>query len=302
MSERPRASSTSSLWLVVLGIGLTVGAAAALLSGVFTPPGAPTSSTVIEPANQLVIWVAEILPIAAIAFFVFYRLTREAMPVPTRLIAPVLIVILVLVVFVVLVRVNIISPNTPLSHQPIGLNANNTTGLPPGGNLTSLNLSGPGDTVSFFGLSLPTWVAVAILGGVVVTIGAVATLFVLRRSRPELMIRGGPSVDGVRSELESAARALDEGSGDPRRVLIELYGRLLHRLEPAVGDLATQTAEEIRTHYLIRLGVKPHTAEEITRLFERARYSSHPIGPGEVTRARTVLSDAIADLNSPREG
>jgi hypothetical protein len=256
---------------------------------------------VVAPANQLVIWAAVIIPIAGIAFFVFDRLRQETMPVPTRLIAPVIVVILLLVVFVVLVRVNIISPTTSLSDQPGGVNTNNTTGvISPGGNLTNLNLTGAGDTVAFFGLTLPTWAAILILGGIVVVVGTVATIFVLRRSEQTLIIRA-PSVEGVRSELESAARALGTGTGDPRQILIELYGRLLHRLEPAVGDLATQTAEEIRTHYLIRLGVRPHTAEEITRLFERARYSSHPIGPSEVARARTVLSDAIKDLNSPRD-
>lgn len=300
MTEPSPPTPTPTLWLVVLGIGLTVGAAAALLTGVFNPASSPTGSTVIEPSNQFVQWIIEILPIIAVVFFVYYRVSRGSIPVPTRLIAPVLIVILMLVIFVVLVRVNLIGSSTSLANQPIGLGTNNSTSLPPQGNTTNLNISGPGDTVLFFGFSFPIWAVLGILGGIVVTVGTVVTLLVLRRSRQIVVLRVDPSAQGVRSELESAARALDQGEEDPRRVLIELYGRLLRRLEPAVGDLATQTAEEIRTHYLIRLGVRPATAEEITRLFERARYSSHPIGAGEVVRARTVLTSAIADLNTPR--
>lgn len=301
MVTAPRPSPSSSLWLLVLGLGITVGVAAALLSGVFTPPGAPATSTTVGPGNQIVLWIAEIVPIAAIAFFIFFRLTRETAPVPGRLIAPALIVILILVVFVLLVRVNLISSNTPLTKQvPPGLNQTNQSYYSPGGNYTNATSFGWGGMVNFLGINLPLWAAVSIGAAIVIAVGVVATIFVLRfpgRQRPM-----GPSTPagGVRIELESAARALDEGTGDPRQVLIALYARLLRRLEPAVGDLATSTAEEIRSHYLIRLGVQPATADEITRLFELARYSSHPIGPAEVARARAVLAAAIGDLNSPR--
>jgi len=209
---------------------------------------------------------------------------------------------MVLVVFVLLVRVNLITSNNPQTYQTApGLNETNGTGPPPGGGNSSLNSTGfgLGDSVNFFGLNLPAWAAIGIVLAVIVTVGVLVAIFVLRLQGRDRPLRSLPAT-GLRSEFESAARALGEGSTDPRQVLIALYARLLTRLEPAVGDLATSTAEEIRTHYLIRLGVDPRTAEEITRLFELARYSSHPIGPTEVARARVVLTTAITELNSPR--
>ena len=301
MSPTARPAPTSSLWLVVLAIGLVIGVAATLLSGVFTPPGAPSGGTVVAPTNQLVGWVLILLTFGLVLFFLYRRLRSGILAVPARLIAPTLIMILVLVIFVILVRVNLIgaNPGPGLGGHGIGGNNTNTT-PPPGGNGTAQNVSGPG-TVHILNLSLPTWAAYALLGAVVIGVGAAAAVAAFRLARTAHRRPRGPppSVAGLRSDLEIAARALDE-PGDPREVLIQLYARLLHRLEPAVGDLATRTAGEIKTFYLVRLGVQLRTAEEVTRLFELARYSSHPIGPGEVTRARTVLNSAIEQLRTPR--
>lgn len=293
----------SSLWLVVLVIGLMVGVAATFLSGVFVPPGAPSDATsTVGPNNQILVWVAELVMLGGVAYFVYYRIRNGATAVPTRLVFPILIVILLLVVFTIFVRVNLIAPSTgPGSNGPGGNGiTNGTTNGTQGQNASALNLSGGGGGINFFGLGLPAWAAYGILAGAVAVIAIAATIFILRVARgPRFPGEPAPAA-GVRSELESAARALEEGSGDPRHILIALYGRLLRRIEPQVGDLTTQTAEEIKSHYLIHLGVQPRTAEEITRLFELARYSSHPIGADEVVLARTVLSTAIQELNSPR--
>ena len=303
MKGRRRPPPLPSLWLVVLVLGLTVGAAAVFLSGAFMAPNSPSGSgpaTLTEPAGQSVAWLLEILPIALIGFFIFERLRQGSSPVPTRLVAQVLLVIVLLIIFVIFVRVNLFGPTGPTSLVHAGQNATTNGTGPTGGNQTTVNATGPGDLVNLVGIPLPSWEAIAIVAAIVVVVGSLAAFFVLRRAAGGARLGGPPSAAGVRSELESAARALDDGTGDPRHILIALYGRLLRRLEPRVGDLTTSTPGEIRTHCLIRLGVQPATAAEVTRLFELACYSSHPIGPAEVVRARQVLNAAVADLNRPR--
>ncbi len=97
--------------------------------------------------------------------------------------------------------------------------------------------------------------------------------------------------------LVEASAALDTDE-EPRELLIRLYGTLLDRLTPFVGDTDRQTAEEIRIAHLVRLGISGATAREITRLFEEARYSQHPIGPMELARAKSAIHQAIAELDA----
>lgn len=301
MTDAPRAASIPSVWLVVAGVGLAVGAAAVLLSGIFvsSPSGVTVNLGFFGPASQVALGIIEVLPIVIVVVLLLIHFSGSRMPVPTRLLAPVLVVILLLVVFVILAHLGVIAVGNTGANTP-GLNGTATQNQSNNENITHGNGSVPGGTTTLFGLALPTWAAFALIAAVIVAVAVAVTVYALRppfRARQRAIAVTGLD---ARSALGAAARALAEPSSDPRGVLIALYGQLLSQIEPEATDLETSTPREIRTRHLVRLGVQPRTAEAITQLFERARYSSHPIGPEEVARARTVLDDALHDLDRSR--
>ena len=51
----------------------------------------------------------------------------------------------------------------------------------------------------------------------------------------------------------------------------------------------------------MRLGIRPEVATELTRLFEEARYSTHPLGPESADRAAEAMRRATADLERAPE-
>jgi hypothetical protein len=85
-------------------------------------------------------------------------------------------------------------------------------------------------------------------------------------------------------------------------VVIRLYATLLARVGPIVGGLDEQTPEEIRSFHLVQLGIRTPAATTLTRLFEEARYSSHPLGPEAAVLARQAIQEAREDLDRPRPG
>jgi len=64
-----------------------------------------------------------------------------------------------------------------------------------------------------------------------------------------------------------------------------------------VGSVDPETPEEIRSLHLVRLGISREASESLTRLFEEARYSTHPLGPEAAERATEVIRSAEADLS-----
>jgi len=185
----------------------------------------------------------------------------------------------------------------PTSPTPGSPPANNSTGV-------SSHPTGPsganGSSGSPGGIRFPPWigfVAVAVIALVVVAV-------VLPGVRSVLAGRGPPPDDGesaraaaraARRALAGAVDALGEGR-DPRAVIIALYGELLGRIVPMVGSVDPETPEEIRALHLVRLGISPMASESLTRLFEEARYSTHPLGPDAADRATEVIRRAEADL------
>ena len=89
---------------------------------------------------------------------------------------------------------------------------------------------------------------------------------------------------------------LDEGR-DPRRVIVRLYDRLLSRVSPLGVGVEFSTAEEIRANQLLPLGVRRPAADTLTRLFEEARYSTHPMDAAAAGLARDAIRAAEADLS-----
>jgi len=114
---------------------------------------------------------------------------------------------------------------------------------------------------------------------------------------------GPPAPDGARvgavQVFSEAARRLANAK-DPRAVIVLLYSQLMARLEPRVVIPTHRTPEEIRSAHLIPLGVRAEVAEHLTRLFEEACYSSHPMGAEALKLARESVQIAEYDLRAAR--
>jgi hypothetical protein len=146
---------------------------------------------------------------------------------------------------------------------------------------------------------LPSWAPFAIVAAILLVAGAVAIPRAFGAARKRDRTTGRPKpveVAEVREAFAVAARRLAQGS-EPREVIIALYATVLRRVGPLVGGVDADTPEEIRALHLERLGIRPSAAETLTRLFEEARYSSHPMGSDAAARAALALREARDDLD-----
>lgn len=284
-------------WLVLVAVAVAIGAAAAFLTASArarpTPAGGPTQLVGISVTTAG--WIALVAFVLLFGYLLVGRLLAGGFEVDRKVLLLPLTVVLLLVVVVVVLRAVGGGAIPPLT--PVAAGANNTTGmhLP---NSTASSVNGSGGTLVLFGFSLPPWslLALAATAGIVAAVVAVRLALRWSGARPAPPLR--PSELGTifaRAERELAA------GGDPRTALIRLYEALLARLEPYAAGLEVETAQEIQVQHLVRLGVSGPTANEITGLFELARYSSHPIGPAEVGRARAAVRSAVHELDR-REG
>jgi hypothetical protein len=192
--------------------------------------------------------------------------------------------------------------NTTQGNPPGGNGTTNHTGPGPNGTRAPKNTTGSSRTNPLNLWGLPGWaplVAVAL-------IGFAAAAFIVpalsrRRARPILPAAPLPPPNPVmllaetQAALAAAADRLDK-TNDPRAVIVELYGRLLGEVTPYSGSLDARTPEEIRSGHLLRLGVRREAADELTRLFEEARYSSHPLDSPTIRRALAAIRTAETDL------
>jgi hypothetical protein len=291
-------SRPSVVLLLVLAVALAAGAAASLLAGVATSSGSSSG-----PATELLLpsWV----PIVAlyvfaglvIGYLIYQRLSGQTMPVPARYTLTILLTVFLAVVFVIAAHGAFFSGGAgPHSASPSSGNgtippANTTTG-----NATSLG--GPGGYL--WTPTVPAWVPfaliaiVAIVGGVFLT-PQIRGYLADRRDRRNRRGRAATPAAELRSALQRANAELEHGT-DARAVILALYGTVIDRVSTIVGSVEVETPEEIRSHHLVRLGIRPATAEELTRLFEEARYSTHPLSLPTVDRVRNAVRDAMADL------
>lgn len=140
------------------------------------------------------------------------------------------------------------------------------------------------------------WLAVFLLGSVVLGIGISAGALALRRRRGTL---GGPAT------IESAlADALDESiddlwnEPDPRKAVIRTYARM-ERTFAARG--APREPFEAPVEYLGRaldiVQASAHSAARVTKLFEHARFSTH----GVDARMKDDAIGALVALRSELE-
>jgi len=284
--------------LIVVVAALGTGAAASILvaSSSAPPPASGPSSLVFLPY-----WAIELASVGVLVFvvatMVLWGLQSQRSPVLNRMAVVVLVAILIGVLFIL--AAHLLGFGGPLSASG-GSQGNSSSGSGTGGS-GGKNLTGPGGTIVPVP-GLPGWVSFAALAVVAVLVVVIVVPSVrgyLEDRRREGVHRTAAKEtvpSGVRDALERASAELESGA-DPRAVILALYAALLTRLQPMVGDIDSSTPEEIRAGHLVRLGVRPAAAHTLTRLFEEARYSTHPMGPQEGTRAREAVRESLDDLD-----
>ena len=290
----PRPSRVSWVLLVAVVAALAVGAAASILVGAATAP--PSSS---GPVSLIYLppWFLTLASFGFLAFFgisfILMRLQSGTKFGPSQFAVRVLMVVLVAIVF--LLAVHAFSGSGVVSTNATGQNSTGSTPPPSGG---SHYFNGTGGVDVWPGL--PPWLPFVVLAGVVLLVVIIVAPGVRGYLEDR---RGGKSnavnptdIAKVRAALAQAAKDLDEGH-DPRDVILGLYAGMLARLQPMALGLDASTPEEIRAGQLERLGVRRGPARTLTRLFEEARYSEHPMGSGSSRAAQDAVREVLADLD-----
>ena len=289
--------------LVLLVIAITLGAAAALLAGP-APPFAPVAPAAGSPVpyallGQIFGWTVVALILLWLANHIYQRRRSGAAAMPSRAVATFVVVFILLVGFILLGRSGLL-PVTPIETSPASPGGNNSSGgtTPAGGTGNNSSLPAGFGSLMVGGLVVPGWLLyVALLGVITVVLAGVIPILVSVR-RTHLDHSPDAEVGRARRDLADALAELDEGeTADPRTVIVGLYGRLLGRLRPGLVRLDTMAPREIEAHCVDRLGIQQETARALTRLFEEARYSRHPLSPQTLDAARRAFGQAIADLD-----
>jgi hypothetical protein len=293
----PDPGRTSPALLAVLAAAIALGAAASLLAAA-APVFQPTSSGVLGSwsPSQIQLGLVLLTPLLLIIVATLWRRVREATsPLPAQFLVSLLMVGVLAVAFVALTLLFSGSPHglglfgQQNGTTPPNVTTNNSSGSPP---VSGTNPALPGTP-----WGVPSWLPIAVF--------VIAALALVGFAAPALSRRwarggldpggeGGARATAQRAFAEAAARL--ETSSDPRSIIVDLYVVLLGQVARVSGDLDARTPEEIREESLIPLGIRREVAEQLTRLFEEARYSSHPMGPEDVRRAQAALRAAESDL------
>lgn len=296
----PRRRPSLLLWVVLL-LAVVVGVVSVVLVGSSPTPPTPHAGEIIinfPPEVWGLLFLSPLLVgLAAIALQHIAKRTRR---VPRQVVVAFVVVFGLLLVFVFILS------NTPGtstgSVSVVTPPPSNSTGASHANNTSSGGGSGSGATpapaVSF---PVPSWVLLVLVAGLTVIVGGLAIPGMLGRVLDRRRVSGGRTsrtpIDPlqVQAVLAQASEAIAQGA-DPRQTIIQLYVRLLNEFGPKLGAVDYMTAEEIRGDPLARLRVRPSAAEALTRLFEQARYSSHPMGPEDASRCLDALRQVESDL------
>ena len=291
MAAQPRAAAgrPSPLLAAALIGSILFGVAATYLAA----PGTPVvgGRGAVSDSFMIVIYVSEGVFLAMLGIIVLMVVTarRGTTRIPR---IPAMIMAIFLVGIGFLVAVHYASPGSGFGLVPTNQTDNSTT-LPPT-NATDLNnTTGPIGPLPVAGV--PGWVIY--LGLAIAVTVAISLLAPALRSRVGAESEGPAGPSEVRRSLETALKALaSENPTGAREIIIALYAQLLSTVGPYLENLETGTPREIAAVAVTRFGIAPGPAEELTRLFEEARYSHHPFTDAQVERARRALSDALLHL------
>jgi len=289
---------------VLLTGAVATGAAAGILVGA-PSAAAPGGSSAPMLSSAAIADVILGMVFVGLGFMIYQRVTGSSYTLSGRVLVTALVGLLVMTGFVVLAH--FLSGGGGLFAYTNSTSGNNSSGGSGGVNTTHpVNLTGGGGTTSFFTLTVPTWVplvALLVIAALIAIFAAPAVSDRLseRREERSLAQLQARQLTEARAALAAAGRALDEGD-EPRAVIRTLYARFLDRVAPLVGGVETETPEEIRAFHLLALGIQPSSADALTRLFEEARYSTHPMTSDAAERARSAVRGAEGDLDRRAAG
>ncbi|MGC2359404.1 MAG: DUF4129 domain-containing protein [Thermoplasmata archaeon] len=291
----------SLVLFAIIALALAIGAAASVVAGAASAPAFQPGPGSYLPVTQQEVGLVLILLFAVVlGLLLYHRIRAGSMQIQSQFAIGSLAILFAMVLLVAILDV-VGGGGWGWTLVPAG----NSTGPGPGtqndtGN-SNQTLAGGGGQNTLFSLHLPPWALFAIVAGIVLVVGAVAfprlRKYAAERSQERGAGRPTPAdLQAVRSALATAEQDL-EGGGDPRTVIIALYASVLRRIGRWVGGVDPHTPEEIRSRHLVRLGIRADAAGTLTRLFEEARYSSHPLGPEAVSRATVAIREAQEDLD-----
>ncbi len=141
------------------------------------------------------------------------------------------------------------------------------------------------------------WVFAAAVGG-----GLVLLAFVLMRRRRDDELEDEEEAGTMEEELTAVVSdAIDDlrGEADPRRAVIAAYARM----ERVLGQHGhprdpSEAPFEYLARVLLRLRVRPAAVQDLTELFERAKFSTHEIDQRMKERAISSLVSVRDDLQA----
>jgi hypothetical protein len=287
-TARPRVRQVPAVALFLLA-AVAFGIAAAILAA---PASGPTGGTPLFGLVSFDTGLAITLGFVAAMFVVWILMTfRRGEGVGLNRVFPTafLLVALVLVLFIFI---------APYAAHGIR-NSGSSGSTPPGGQNNSTPPAGGGS--GGIGGPLPGWnpgwLPVLAVGAatVVVAVLALPLLLSLRRRPPP----SSTEPDVARRAVERALAALDDGSiADPRRRIVALYAQLLERVGPKIERVDARTAREVEQECVRHWKMPRASAEELTGLFEEARYSDHPMPESAVDRARAALRASLRAIDA----
>ena len=277
-------------WVLVLAV--LVGVAAALLSRPIAPagPSSPTYGPLTWNHWGQLIAILALLGLGVWLFLLLRNRSSRA-PIPGRVVATILVVLLISVLFVELAGLVHYGP-APYSGNPTG-SGGGTTGTSNGTGNSNATLFG---TPS---VALPGWVGIAAVVGVALLASVLLVPYAIRHVEDRRRARSEPAppAEEAQQALREALGRLSSADGsDGRATILALYARLLGLVAPGIGEIETRTPREIERESIAVLGLRADVARDLRETFEEARYSTHPMTVDAVERARSALTQAISDL------
>jgi hypothetical protein len=146
------------------------------------------------------------------------------------------------------------------------------------------------------------WFSIAFIGLLAVSSVIIirAVKVSLEESREKITLIQGPRAEGI-TAVEDAIHILEsQEATDPRTRIINCYQRMVqaaqHLGAPVTSD---QTARELETAIRKMLMLRGPAINELTQLFEEARYSLHPITERDGEKAHQCLLSIAEEMKLP---
>jgi len=283
-------------WYALLLLAVVVGAVAALLIGSApAPERAPAGQ--LEVDLPMTFWGLLCLSplISGFGILIVRRILEPQLSLPGRAVISIVVLFALLLVFLYLLASGGSGSQGQVTITTGPTNGNTSTTVPVNNSSFARNATG---VAGSYTVTIGTWEVLVAVVGISAAVAGLALPGVISRlvDRPARAARGSAAARArARGALASAGAAIARGE-DPRETVVRLYVELLGAIEPRVGDTSILTADEIRRQTLAALGVSTAAAEVLTRLFEEARYSTHPMGSDEAGRFGSAIRQVEADL------